>query len=165
MFFFMARDRHALTMTLKSFGEDERWSCGIPFEFHAALGKHGQAQEKRIGRQGAARFYEACGLSPATTEGAIKVRNEVSTAIANRDETAAGSDLTAVGEIAATLPGHALAGVPARMHDASPTRCRSALVFGLRPNVSKADPSAAESGFARHLVKLGFHLSCGLSEA
>ena len=89
MFFFMARDRHALTMTLKSFGEDERWSCGIPFEFHAALGKHGQAQEKRIERQGAARFYEACGLSPATTEGAIKVRNEVSTAIANRDETAA----------------------------------------------------------------------------
>jgi hypothetical protein len=25
-------------MTLKSFGEHERWSCDIPFEFHAALG-------------------------------------------------------------------------------------------------------------------------------
>ena len=34
-------------------------------------------------------FYEACGLSPATIEGAIKATYEVSTTIANRDEAVA----------------------------------------------------------------------------
>jgi hypothetical protein len=34
-------------------------------------------------------FYQSCGLSPATIEGAIKARYEVSTTIANRDEAVA----------------------------------------------------------------------------
>ena len=34
-------------------------------------------------------FYQSCRLSPATTEGAIKARYEVSTTIADRDEAVA----------------------------------------------------------------------------
>jgi hypothetical protein len=34
-------------------------------------------------------FYQSCGLSPATIEGAIKARYEASTTIANRDEAVA----------------------------------------------------------------------------
>jgi hypothetical protein len=34
-------------------------------------------------------FYQSCGLSPATIEGAIKARYEISTTIANRDESVA----------------------------------------------------------------------------
>ena len=86
MSFFMARDRQRFNYDAEvirgaralELRHSVRVSC-------CSWGKHGQVQEKRIERQRAARFHEACRLSPTTIEGAIKVRNEVSTAIANRD--------------------------------------------------------------------------------
>jgi hypothetical protein len=42
-------------MTLKSFGERERWSCDIPFEFHAALGGNMAKYKKSVSSDNALR--------------------------------------------------------------------------------------------------------------
>jgi hypothetical protein len=76
-------------VTLKSFGEHERWNRDIPFEFHAAPEGNMARHKKSVSCNALREFYEACGLSPATIEGAIKARYEISTTIANRDRAVA----------------------------------------------------------------------------
>jgi hypothetical protein len=57
---------------------------------HAALEGNMAKHKKNVSADNALReFYEACGLSPAIIEGAIKARHEPSTTMTNRDNATA----------------------------------------------------------------------------
>jgi hypothetical protein len=77
-------------MTLKSFKNTSAGTATFPFEFHAVLEGNMAKHKKSVSGDNALReFYEACGLGPATIEGAIKARYEPSTTMANRDRAVA----------------------------------------------------------------------------
>jgi hypothetical protein len=90
MSFFMAHDQHRFNYDAEVI---RRARALEPRHFLRAScysgGKLATHKKSVSGDNAPARFYEVCGLSPATIEGAIKARYEISTTIANRDRAVA----------------------------------------------------------------------------